>query len=220
MKSIDGKKVAVFFDFDNTITTRDTIDSILMSHSRNDKWIELEKKWKSGKIGSYKCLKGQMSGVRITKKELDKYLLTIKLDPYFKKLALFLESKKIKPVILSDNFGYFIRYVLRANGIKRIRVFANSIKFSGGRLVTEFTFRNNECSKCAHCKKNNMFRNTPIGAVSIYIGDGLSDVCPSKHADIVFARDHLIKVLKQEKIPHIPFKSLKDVYNKLRKGLK
>jgi len=218
LKGIDGKKVAVFFDFDNTITARDTIDSILVNHSRNDKWIDLEKKWKSGKIGSYKCLKGQIENVRITKKELDKYLRAIKLDPYFKKLALFLESKKIKPVILSDNFDYSIRYVLRTNGIKRIRVFANKIKLSGGRLITEFPFRNKQCSKCAHCKKNNMLRSTPIGAISVYIGDGLTDVCPANHADMVFAKDYLSKVLTR-KTPHIKFNSLKDVYNQLRKGL-
>ncbi|MBL7072973.1 MAG: MtnX-like HAD-IB family phosphatase [Candidatus Omnitrophica bacterium] len=218
MKRIDGKKAAVFFDFDNTITTNDTIDGILIDHSENEKWIDLEKKWKNKKIGSYKCLKGQMQGVRITKKELDKYLLAIKLDPYFKKLVLFLESKKITPMILSDNFDSFIRYVLKKNGIKGVRIFANRIKLSGGRFITAFPFRNKKCSKCAHCKKDNMIRNTPAGTASIYVGDGLSDVCPANHADIVFAKDYLSKVLKP-KIPHIKFNSLKNVYNHLRKGL-
>jgi len=220
LNNIGNKKTAIFFDFDNTITLQDTIDSVLINHSTNNNWLKLEKEWKSGKIGSRKCLKGQMKDVRVTKGQLNKYLATIKLDPYFNKIALFLKSKKIKPIILSDNFDYFIKYVLKTRGIKGIKVFSNSMKFSGNRILTKFPFRNNKCLRCAHCKKKNIFRNTPIGAISIYIGDGLSDVCPSKHADIVFAKDHLIEILKQEKVSYVPFKSLKDVYTKLRKVLK
>ena len=220
LNNIGNKKTAVFFDFDNTITLRDTIDSVLIDYSTSNNWLKLEKEWKSGKLGSRKCLKGQMKDVRVTKKQINAYLAEIKLDPYFKKTALFLESKKIKPIILSDNFDYFIKYVLKAHGIKGIKVFSNSMTFSGNRILTKFPLRNNKCLRCAHCKKKNMFRNTPIDAISIYIGDGLSDVCPAKHADMVFAKDHLSKVLKREKISFVPFKSLKDVYNKLRKDLK
>jgi len=220
LNNIGDKKAAIFFDFDNTVTLQDTIDSVLIDYSTTNNWLKLEKEWKSGKIGSRKCLKGQMKDVRITKGQLNEYLATIKLDPYFKKIALFLESKKIKPIILSDNFDYFIKYALKTHGIKGIKVFSNSMTFSGNRILTKFPFRNNKCLRCAHCKKKNMFRNTPVGAISIYIGDGLSDVCPAKHADIVFAKDHLIKILKRKKVSCVPFKSLKDVYNKLRKDLK
>ena len=94
----------VVFDFDNTITTYDVLDDIILRFSVNDAWKALEDKWKRGKIGSKECLKGQMAGIRITKENLDRYLKKIKLDPYFKKLIRLLGANKIRLMILIDYF--------------------------------------------------------------------------------------------------------------------
>lgn len=39
------KKLKIFFDFDNTITTFDTIDDMIVRFSVNDKWKKLEYDW-------------------------------------------------------------------------------------------------------------------------------------------------------------------------------
>ncbi len=82
----------VFFDFDNTISKSDVFDTLLLRFSRDKRWINLEKRWKEGKIGSMECLAGQLEGIRITKKALDRHLCGIRLDPYFKELIQFLDS--------------------------------------------------------------------------------------------------------------------------------
>ncbi|MDP2043906.1 MAG: hypothetical protein Q8K15_01905, partial [Candidatus Omnitrophota bacterium] len=108
----DPRKCIVFFDFDNTIATCDVFDNMLLLFSRNDRWVELEKKWRNGRIGSKTCLEGQLRGMHLDKKSLDAYLSKIKLDPYFKQLYRFLQVKKVKTIVLSDDFDYMINRIL------------------------------------------------------------------------------------------------------------
>lgn len=214
---MDLTKSVLFFDFDNTITKFDVIDDMLERFSADDKWRTLEEKWIQGKIGSRQCLDGQMRGIRITKKKLDAYLSTIKLDPYFKKILKLCDAKNIKKVILSDNFYYIISKILKNNGINGLELYCNLIETRNGRLTPKFPHTGKHHGKCAHCKTKSLLANVDERSVAIYVGDGLSDVCPAKKADLVFAKSTLAKRLKAEKVPHIFFDGLSDVYEYLKR---
>jgi 2,3-diketo-5-methylthio-1-phosphopentane phosphatase len=207
---------AVFFDFDNTITKIDILDDIIKRFSIDKKWVEFERQWKKGGIGSRACLKGQLAGVRLSRIDLLRYLSGIKIDPYFKKILVLLKSKKIPVKILSDNFSLIINVILRQNDICGIKVCSNRLKFSKNKLLLYFPHHNRACSYCAHCKKNNLLKNGLKGRI-IYIGDGRSDICPAQQADIVFAKDDLLKHFKKIRRGCIPFKDLKSVYAGLRR---
>lgn len=211
------KDCAVFFDFDNTITAFDVLDSIVENFSINKKWQDFEAAWKKGRIGSKDCLSGQLKSVRVDKKALDRYLAGIKVDPYFKKIISLLRKNGVKPVILSDSFSYFIRSILRNNGIKGIKIFSNVIKLSRGRLVPSFPHQHKSCAICGNCKTNHLHKGRSCEKVIIYIGDGLSDLCPSKSSDIVFAKGSLKKYLLKEGKPFISFNGLRNVYNFIRR---
>jgi len=211
-RAIDPERLVVFFDFDNTITTFDILDDMLVRFSVDDGWKALEKEWQKGRIGSKACLDGQIRGIRITRQALDRYLAGVTIDPYFRKLAGLLSSRKIKSFILSDDFVYIVRRVLKLNGMAGLKIYANTLKFSGNRLIPVFPFTGGRCDYCAHCKKETLRARTPGDFMAVYIGDGLSDVYPSKYADIVFAKDSLLEYYKTDRLPCIPYKSLKDVY--------
>ncbi|MDD5432552.1 MAG: MtnX-like HAD-IB family phosphatase [Candidatus Omnitrophica bacterium] len=216
MKKTDIKlqrRYSVFVDFDNTIAKCDTFDGLLPKFSRDDKWISIEESWKQGKIGSLECLSGQLAGMDLTKKDLDNYLLGIELDPYFKKLAEFLSYKKNKVTILTDNFDYILKSVLKNNKINNVKVYSNKLVFSKGRPSPSFPFKDKKCHICAHCKKKNLLANTLKDSIIVYIGDGQSDICPAKYADIVFAKDGLLKHFKEKKLEYRPFRNLKEVYS-------
>lgn len=213
-----NKGYTVFFDFDNTITTCDVIDDILLRFSKDKRWIKLEEEWKKGKISSKECLKGQIGGILISRKELNNYLYSIKLDSYFKRVIDFLNLKGTKVIILSDNFDYTLKRILRNNGISDLKIYSNKLKFSKDKLKLLFPFRDRKCCICAHCKRNNLLSNINGDSISIYIGDGLSDSCPAQYADIVFAKGDLLKYFKEKKLGCIPYKTLKDVYGYLRRS--
>lgn len=202
----------VFFDFDNTIAKYDVFDDMIERFAADERWIDIEERWKRGEIGSKECLEGQLKCTRITKKALDKYLARIKLDPYFKKLLSLLRKKKIKTVILSDNFDYILKRVLAHNGIRGLRVYSNKMQVVRDKFIPKFPFRNRKCLRCAHCKSKNLLANAAADNIIIYIGDGRSDICPAQKADIIFAKESLLKFCRSKNIKHIPFKNLEKVY--------
>lgn len=208
---------AVFFDFDNTITAFDVLDSIVEIFSVDKKWVAFEDAWKKGRIGSKDCLSGQLKSVRIGKRELDRYLAKIKIDPYFKKIIALLKKNKVKPVIVSDSFSYFLKSILRNNGIKDIEIYSNKINLSGDKLIPSFPHQHENCKICGNCKSSHLPDPPSDDKVIIYVGDGLSDLCPAKNSDIVFAKGSLKEYLLKEGKPFISFSNLKNVYNFMRR---
>ncbi|MDO8489294.1 MAG: MtnX-like HAD-IB family phosphatase [Candidatus Omnitrophota bacterium] len=216
---LNPKKCIVFFDFDNTIATCDVFDNMLLLFSKDDRWVELEKRWKSGRIGSKTCLEGQLRGMDLNKGSLDAYLSKIKLDPYFKPIYKLLQAKKIKSFILSDNYDYVLNKILKINKINNLKVYANKLKFSQNKVVTDYPFKDKDCQICAHCKTKNLLAKASKGATIIYVGDGESDACPAKYAHVVFAKDHLLRHLKESKLDYMAFNNLKDVLIYLKRKL-
>lgn len=213
---IDPRACVVFFDFDNTITSLDVLDDMLLRFSKNERWVGLEEKWKEGEIGSKECLQGQVEGLRITKRVLDKYLSGIKLDPYFKKLVAFLNSRGVRSVILSDNFDYILKRILNNHEVERVKIYSNVLRFDEDALIPAFPYESKECPLCAHCKTKNLLENARNGSIIIYIGDGSSDTCPAEYADVVFAKKDLLEHCKAKNLQCIKYDSLKEVYNYLK----
>ena len=207
------KKFIVFFDFDNTITSIDVIDNMLERFSEDNKWKDLEKRWQHEEIGSLECLKGQIEGIRVDKETLDNYLSTVKIDHYFKKLLQFFKSHDIPVLILSDNFDYMLRKILRQNNIPDMEFYCNKVDISGGRLKPSFPFSKSTCGECANCKKTHILAKRKDGMTAVYIGDGKSDVCASKVSDMVFAKGYLRGLFEEEGLPHVAIDDLKDVYD-------
>jgi len=218
MKIINPQKCVVFFDFDNTIATCDVFDSMLPRFSKDNLWVKLEKEWESGKIGSHACLKGQIKGMSITRAALDKYLTNIKLDPYFNKIVKLLSDKKIKVMVLSDNFDFILKRILSHNAIKNLKVYSNKLQISKNKLIPRFPFRSKNCQVCAHCKTKNLLENVSSDSIIIYVGDGRSDICPAQYADLVFAKDSLLKYFKDKKLTCFSYTCLRDVYNYFKRS--
>ena len=202
---------AVFFDFDNTITPFDVFDNIVETFAVDKKWMGYERAWKRGQIGSKDCLSGQLKSVRIDKRNLSKHLAKIKVDPHFKKIIALLKRRGVSPVIVSDSFRFFLEYILKNNGIEGLKIYSNQIRFSKDRLVPAFPHQHSTCRICGNCKKKHLPDEGGEKTV-IYVGDGLSDLCPARHSDIIFAKDSLKRYLTKEGKEFFPFDTLKDVY--------
>lgn len=205
-----SKPLIVFLDFDNTVTSLDVLDAVIGRFSIDQKWMIHEEAWKEGKIGSRQCLEAQLRSVRVTRAELTKYVKQIPLDPFAMKLFWMLRHRRIPFMIVSDSFTMIIRTMLRHHGIFRAKVFANELKFEKNRLIPVFPFHSKECHRrCAHCKKIHILEHRD--KTTVYVGDGLSDVCPALEADIVFAKDSLASHLETEGKFHTAFCDLRDV---------
>lgn len=56
----------------------------------------------------------------------------------------------------------------------------------------------------------------------VFVGDGVSDLAAAREADVLFARRglRLEEYCQENKIPHIPFDTFKDIQNEIVKILK
>ena len=199
----------VFFDFDNTITPFDVLDGVIEEFAVDNGWMALEKKWQAGKIGSKECLEGQLRSLRTNPKALAAYLSRVPIDPFFAPLLTLLRKRKLEFMIVSDSFEFLIQNILRHHGLDGIPVFANQLHFEGDRLWPSFPFTSPECSRCAHCKKQHILKAKD--RLTVYVGDGLSDICPAEQADWVFAKSKLLEHMQQNGLPCKPFETLKDL---------
>ncbi|MDD4899104.1 MAG: MtnX-like HAD-IB family phosphatase [Candidatus Omnitrophica bacterium] len=206
----------VFFDFDNTLTPFDVLDDIVKRFSINKGWVSFEQAWKKGKIGSQACLEGQLRSVRVNRKDLVRYLSRIKIDPTFHKFFAMLKKEGLSPIILSDSFKFIIEEILKNNGIREVKVYANGLRFSGNRLAPFFPYRNQKCPRCAHCKKKNLLKKEVKDKIIMYVGDGLSDICPAECSDIVFAKGRLLRHFRDKKRLCVAFNSIEDIHNYFR----
>ena len=201
----------VFIDFDGTITQRDLLDDLIVNCSVNDSWKEIEQLWQDGRIGSRQCLEEQFALLRLDDATLEGFLDAVTLDPGFADLLQLLDRFNIPRAILSDGIDGFIQRTLSRRGLETM-LRANAVDRLGLelRLLTPHFRADCPCA-AAHCKCASMGALHQNERRSIYIGDGRSDLCPSRKADFVFAKGALAEALHREQRPFAPYQTLADV---------
>jgi 2-hydroxy-3-keto-5-methylthiopentenyl-1-phosphate phosphatase len=206
----------VFIDFDNTITVGDVLDGVIEKFSADERWRALEADWAAGRIGARACLDGQLRGLRARWPDFARHLDGVPLDPGFAKLLEVVRREHGELTIVSDNFDLFVGHILRRQGLADVAFHANHLELDGDRATPSFPFANPDCPDCAHCKKTHFIPPNDDGRRVIYIGDGQSDLCPARHAGLVFAKSGLLAQLRREKVPCLAFGGLADVAEALQ----
>jgi 2-hydroxy-3-keto-5-methylthiopentenyl-1-phosphate phosphatase len=206
----------VWIDFDGTITQLDVLDELIKGFAIDDSWKKVEREWQEGLIGSAECLRRQLAAVRISDVQLEKFLDTIPLDPGIFPLLELLGRKNVPVCILSDGIDLFIRRLLDRAGLGEIGFRCNSIQRTGPAMELICPHASPACeSAAAHCKCASM-ASMGIGRTStIYIGDGRSDLCPSRKAGCRFAKGVLAMHLEREGFEHLPYSTLDQVASML-----
>jgi 2-hydroxy-3-keto-5-methylthiopentenyl-1-phosphate phosphatase len=92
-------------------------------------------------------------------------------------------------------------------------IYANKLHFKPNGVSISYPFRNPDCKagngvcKCKIAEE----LSANVGGPVILVGDGKSDYCLAKHADIVFAKGKLITHCEQENIPFHRFQTFAEV---------
>jgi 2-hydroxy-3-keto-5-methylthiopentenyl-1-phosphate phosphatase len=199
----------LFFDFDNTITVGDVLDRVIERYSASEAWREWEADWEAGRMSTSECLSRQLGDLRVSPRELHGFMMEVVIDPAFARIVGWAEAKGADLRIVSDSFSPLIHAILDHHDLPGVPVFANDLVYTGGRIEARFPFRDPACPRCAHCKAQHL--RAEERRPRIYVGDGLSDVCPSLIADVVFAKDSLAAELRRRGVPYRPFRALGDV---------
>jgi 2,3-diketo-5-methylthio-1-phosphopentane phosphatase len=209
----------VWLDFDGTITRADLLDELILRYSRNDSWKLIEERWRSGQIGSRQCLEEEFALLQITPEQLSRELAGVRLDPGAAALIADLRTRHIPVAILSDGIDTFIRAILQSHGVAAPTIRANSIVQKDHSLTLRCPHHQSDCaSKSAHCKCASARALASPDRISIYVGDGRSDLCASLNAEVVFAKGALAQSLSARQVPFRTFETLVDVHRTLQEA--
>jgi 2-hydroxy-3-keto-5-methylthiopentenyl-1-phosphate phosphatase len=202
----------VWIDFDGTITRQDVLDELIRRYAVDDSWKKVEQEWQEGVIGSRDCLTRQLAVVRISESAIDGFLNSIQLDPGLTGLIDLLDRKSVPVAVLSDGLDRFIGPLLSRAGLGRLKFRSNAFDRVNDTLVLQCPFSSSTCeSASAHCKCKSIGELSAGDRQGIYIGDGRSDLCPSRKVNCRFAKGVLARNLEREGIPFLPYEELAEI---------
>ncbi|NUN68254.1 MAG: MtnX-like HAD-IB family phosphatase [Bacteroidetes bacterium] len=208
----------VFTDFDGTIAVDDIGDAMFLRFGDADVCMRSFAEYRSGAIDARECWRtGFRTMPVLTREEFTQFALTQRVDPHFRPFVEFCRSRTIPVTVLSDGYDAYIAPVLERESLGDLPRFCNRLEFPQGASPEPFfPYTNSECSRCANCKRNHLLTRSSEQEVIVYIGDGISDRCPVRHADVVFAKDALVAFCETENITFHRFNDFSDVLKVFR----
>jgi 2-hydroxy-3-keto-5-methylthiopentenyl-1-phosphate phosphatase len=215
----------LFVDFDGTITRGD-VGNIFFRTFGGSACDELVRRFRAGEITARECFLGEAKAMgRVSSGDLDELVDAQEIDPSFRDLVAFCREREVDLLIVSDGLDYYIRRILGRNGCADVPFVSNVVTLVGpggdGRMEVSVAFPHSDagCDRCACCKRNIMLTASSEEDVIAYVGEGFSDRCPVRYADIVFAKDVLQTYCQNENISYFPYETFDDVVARLRRLL-
>ena len=211
------KKLAILCDFDGTIAQDDVGNLLFGTFADPADTVPIVQAWKRGEISSRECLEGEASHARLDLKRLNAFVDARALDPYFKDFADFARRAGLEVEVVSDGLDYYIERMLMRNGLGALTVHSNQARFNGDRLEVGFPHYDMlDCRDCGNCKTYHLKQLRDDGYYIVYVGNGLSDRCPSHEADLVFAKSELLDYCREhDDINFVAFDNFRDVEREL-----
>jgi 2-hydroxy-3-keto-5-methylthiopentenyl-1-phosphate phosphatase len=204
-------------DFDGTLSVGDTVDAMLERFA-DDRWIDLENEWLKGNITAIECMKQQLDLVDVDQVTLENFFRGIQLDASFIPFHKYI-SQFAKVAIVSDGLDHAIDVATKNAAIPAMPIYANKLSFKPNGVSISYPFRNPDCKAgngVCKCQIADQLAADVRGPV-VLIGDGKSDYCLAKHADIVFAKGKLISHCEQENIPFRRFQTFAEILEVVKK---
>lgn len=209
----------MYCDFDGTVAQKD-VGRELFSHFGGSRAEEIARQYLDDVITARECLLSEASLVSgVAPAQLAAFVDQFSIDEYFVAFRDFCLSRNIPLAILSDGVDFYVERILNRNGLGDCTFFANHLDFKNIDGVTKlditFPYTDSECLFCGNCKRNHMLTLSSDDDIIVYVGDGISDWCPIRHADIIFAKKDLIKFCQQENISYFEYSDFRDVKRRL-----
>ena len=211
------KDCLIAADFDGTIATRD-VGYSFFHHFSGGKNDELLPYWKSGELTTRECLLREAALVKTDKAQAYAFLEEFEIDVGFPSFVKTCREQGILLTIMSDGLDFYIQFLLNKFGLTGLETFSNRAVFENGGISIEFPFDSRQCNSCGSCKEErieDLKERHGQAQDIVFIGDGYSDVCAVRAADILFAKKALKKYCNENRIEYLDYNNFNDVKAKL-----
>jgi len=214
----DRLSYIVFTDFDGTITPTDIGDLMFKVFGGPEECSRAFLEARDGKIGMMESWRRSCATVgSLSASTFGTFVAGQNIDAGFRRFEQYCRSKSIPVHILSDGFDLYIRQVLEKERLSHVPFYSNQMVIEdGGVLAPRFPYTDAECIRCANCKRNHLLTKSGDDNVIVYIGNGYSDQCPARFADVVFAKEALLTYCERENITYHRFETFDDVLSRFK----
>ena len=174
------------------------------SQSEHASWRDLHRRFLDGKITLAAYQETAFADMGTDRTEQAAYATeAAALRPGFAELVRYCAAEGIELAIVSHGLDFYIDALLGAAGTADVPYFAVETGERDGRPTFAYNYADPACDWYpGNCKCSVLESYRERHQQVIYAGDGMSDTCPARRADYVFARGALLGFCREENIPH------------------
>ena len=201
-------RLLVLLDYDGTITTREC-NEIVLQRFTGDEWRRFEDAAQKGEIGHAECLDLQVGLLAVPRAAFfDAVVEAAEVAPGVGELLSGVARSGARAVVVSAGFREAIEAVWRRDDLPPVGLYASELKGTGEnggppyRVAYSAAF--GDCPTCGPggCMGALVDALREVGEAVAMFGDGLSDLCPARLADVVFAKSTLARLCETEGIAY------------------
>lgn len=204
----DLSRLLVALDYDGTVTDRE-YNVLAFQRLTGDAWRVFEDAVERGEMSHAECLDRQVGLVTASKRELlAANTDEARLAPGFAEFLRTIIAAGARVAVVSAGYREAIEQLWRREGLPPVELFASEIAPRDGGEGPPWTVtldpRLGDCPTCGPgaCKSGVLRRLRRVGDAVAVFGDGVSDLCLAREADIVFARGMLAELCAREGIAY------------------
>jgi 2-hydroxy-3-keto-5-methylthiopentenyl-1-phosphate phosphatase len=203
--------MVILCDFDDTAADRNVATLLLDAFPKgpftqtSPRWRDLHSQYLNAEITLAEYQEHAFTGMPASRERQAAYAREhASLRPGFRELAGYCAVNDIELAIVSHGLDFYVEAVLEAADLGHLPIFAVETSDSeAGGTTFAYPFARDECAWApGNCKCSIVEEYRERGHRVLYAGDGLSDTCPAKQADFVFARDGLLHFCEAHDLPH------------------
>jgi 2,3-diketo-5-methylthio-1-phosphopentane phosphatase len=215
-ESSHSAPLAIFSDFDGTISHPDTLNFLAETFSSAEFRRGIGRQITSGEISLRDGIQQEVSAIRGTLEEVLRLLREhVQIDSAFPAFAAWCRQERIPLTILSAGIKDVIENLLGPYDLPQVKILANPLRIAQGRWSLEFL----DDTPWGHDKSRAVRQAKAEGYRAVFLGDGLSDRGAAEMADLVFAKAGLARYCAEQQIPHRVFTSFSEVQDELIRSL-
>ena len=216
--NLNIEEYAIVADFDGTITLEDSNDLLALTCGDEEN-VKIEADFCAGLISGTEAMHRHYQAMRIGFREYFEFLdAHILIDPEFDTFLQQLRMRELPFFIVSGGYRQGIRRVLGEERMQDVGLFANDLLEEKGYLVPSAAMKDAVCTEpigpCDNCKSvciETIRRQT--NKKILFIGDGWTDRCAARKADLLFAKEGctLVEYCQTHDLPYVLYECFADL---------
>ncbi len=210
----------IILDFDGTITTRDAdaviADSVLGPNAPG--FIEpLSADYEQLRLTTAQYFERYLERLQLTPDRFAAEAVRVPLRAGIADLVAWCAAESVDVHVASEGLDVYIEPILAAAGLGHLALSCNVAHphTHGGGYRVDRAPDGESCDHCLTCKGALARRLKAAGQKVALVGNGASDLCGARHADLVFARDSLTAHCVRESIAHVDWSTFAEVQQRL-----